>query len=324
MKLSQIAKILEGSLCGEDFEVKTLKSLETASLGDFSIVLDRKHLKLAQSSKASALISFEECPGKSVIVVARPRAVFAKAVALFERNIPRKGISKKANISKKAKIGKDVFIDDNVKVEAGVELGDRVCLLAGVYVGHNSKIGENTLLYSNVSVYHEVEIGANCIIHAGAVIGADGFGFEVNARGEWEKVPQIGKVIIGDRVEIGANSCVDRGCIQDTIVADGTKLDNFVQIAHNCYVGENNVFSAFCAMAGSTKVLNNNMWAGQTATAGHLTVGNGVIAMGRTGITKDIEDKKIISGFPAQEHKVALREEAILKEIIKSKKRKVD
>jgi UDP-3-O-[3-hydroxymyristoyl] glucosamine N-acyltransferase len=144
-------------------------------------------------------------------------------------------------------------------------------------------------------------------------LGADGFGFEPNAEGRLQKVPQLAKVVLGDDVEVGANTCIDRGAIQDTLIGDGTKLDNLVQVGHNTRIGKHNVFSAACAIGGSTTIGDHNMWGGQTATAGHLTVGSRVTAMGRSGITKDIPDGVTIQGFPAQHFKTEWKEQAVLR-----------
>jgi UDP-3-O-[3-hydroxymyristoyl] glucosamine N-acyltransferase len=323
MKLSIIANYLNGELIGEDIEVSSIKSLETATSSDLTILLDKKYLRLAKTTKASAIISDSidlTCP--SIIKVANPRSILSKAISLFSYPDTRVGISKLADIANCAIIGKGVYIDSFVKIDEGSVISDGVRIYSGTHIGKNSSIGENTILFANVSIYDDIFIGKNCLIHSGAVIGADGFGFERNANKEWIKIPQIGKVNIGDNVEIGANTCIDRGCLQDTIIKEGVKLDNLVQIAHNCSIGKHSLLASVCAIAGSTTIGEYNLFAGDVGTTGHLTTGSNVTVMARAGITKNIEDGLIVRGFPAREQKEAIKDEAVLKKLVKKYKEK--
>lgn len=320
MKLSNIAQLIDGQLIGLDREVSSIRSLDVAGPKDLTILLDKKYLDKASSTKAVAIVAdTEELPLPSIIKVTKPRAIFAKLVALFYEKDIRTGISKLADVSSSAVIGKDVYIDSFVKIDDGVVVGDGARIYSGVNIGKDSTIGENTVLFANVSVYHKVKIGNNCIIHSGAVIGADGFGFERDDCKQWEKVHQNGSVIVGDNVEIGANTCIDRGCLQDTIVMEGVKLDNLIQIAHNCFIGKHSLLSAVCAIAGSTTIGDYNLFAGDVGTAGHVTTGDNVTAMARSGITKDIADNQVVRGFPAGPQKEVIKEEAILRRIIKER-----
>lgn len=320
MKLSYIAECIGGVLVGVDREVSTLRSLDVANEDSLTILLDKKHLNKAQVTSAAAIVAdTTELSVPSIIKVAKPRAVFAKLVSLFYLQDIRVGVSKMADVSEKAVLGKDVYVDSFVKIDEGAKIGAGARIYSGVHIGKNAVVGNNTVVFANVSIYHEVTIGNNCLIHSGAVIGADGFGFEKNQLKQWDKVAQIGKVIIGNDVEIGANTCVDRGCLQDTVIMDGVKLDNLIQIAHNCFIGKHSLLSSVCAIAGSTTIGDYNLFAGDVGTAGHVKTGNDVTAMARSGITKDISDGQVVRGFPAGPQREVIKEEAVLRRLIKER-----
>lgn len=320
MKLSYIAECIGGQLIGIDQDVYSLRSLDVASTSDLTILLDKKYLDKARTTKAIAIVSdTDELSVASIIKVNKPRAVFPKLVALFYVKDTRLGVSKMADISVSASIGKDVYIDSFVKIDDGANIADGARIYSGTHIGKDAVIGSNSVVFSNVSIYHSVTVGNNCIIHSGAVLGADGFGFEKNQFKEWDKVAQIGKVIIGDDVEIGANTCVDRGCLQDTIIMNGVKLDNLIQIAHNCFIGKHSLLSSVCAIAGSTIIGDYNLFAGDVGTAGHVKTGNDVTAMARAGITKDVPDGLVVRGFPAGPQREVIKEEAVLRRMIKER-----
>ncbi|OGI12044.1 MAG: hypothetical protein A2Y40_07930 [Candidatus Margulisbacteria bacterium GWF2_35_9] len=325
MKLSFIANAINGKLIGDDTDVLQIRSIQTATKDDLTILLDKHYLTDAKQTKAKAIISFTaDLNAKHMILVENPRKIFSKLVSLFEIKETKKGISKLSSISKDAKIGKDVFIDDFVKIGSNTVIGNNVIIYSNVSIGDNVVIGENTVIYPNVTLYDNSQVGCRSILHSGVVLGADGFGFEMNEKKEWDKVPQISKVIIGNDVEIGANSCIDRGAIQDTIIGDGTKIDNLCQIAHNCIIGKHNVFSSSTAIAGSTIIGNHNMWGGQSGATGHCTVGNGVVVMARAGVSKNTSDGEIVSGFPARKHKEEFKKQAFLNNWLKKQIRKED
>ena len=226
---------------------------------------------------------------------------FAALLRLYEEGKPKKsGISKLSSISESATLGKDLYVGDFTCISDHVTLGDGVLLYPQVYIGENVKIGDRTILHPGVKVYEGCEIGADCVIHGGVIIGADGFGFAPNHENNYEKIPQVGKVIIEDHVEVGANSTIDRATMGATILRKGVKLDNLIQIAHNVEVGENTVMAAQAGIAGSTKLGKNCMVGGQTAIVGHLTIADGAKMAGKSGILKNIkiEDARM-SGIPA-------------------------
>jgi UDP-3-O-[3-hydroxymyristoyl] glucosamine N-acyltransferase len=300
MKLSFIAKEINGTLIGEDLDVTSLRSLLVATDGDLTLLLDKKSLKDAQETPAKAIISYtKDVAPKNIILVENPRSIFAKAVKLFKKAPTQSGTSDKSSIHPSASIG------NNCTIASFVTIGERV------------SIGDNTVIHSGVKIYDYCTIGSNCLLHCNAVIGADGFGFEPNQEKSWDKVPQLGAVILEDNVEVGANSCIDRGTLQDTLVKEGTKIDNLVQIGHNCIIGRHNVISSSTAIAGSTIVGDYCMWGGQSGATGHMTIGDNVVVMARAGITKDIPDNMTVYGYPAREHKQSQKEEAFLRRWLK-------
>jgi UDP-3-O-[3-hydroxymyristoyl] glucosamine N-acyltransferase len=186
-----------------------------------------------------------------------------------------------------------------------------------VCIGNNAVIGDNSILYSGVKIYDGCIVGNNCILHAGSVIGADGFGFAPQPDKSFKKIPQIGNVIIEDDVEIGANTTIDCGTMDATIIRKGTKIDNLVQIAHNCEIGENSIIAAQTGLAGSTKVGKNCMFAGQVGVVGHLTIGDNVQIGAQSGVTKSIKDNQIVLSSPAFNYKDAIKTYTVFRNLPK-------
>jgi UDP-3-O-[3-hydroxymyristoyl] glucosamine N-acyltransferase len=201
-----------------------------------------------------------------------------------------------------------------------VTLGDNVIIMAGCYLGDNVTVGSGSLLHPNVTLYHHTKIGSECLIHSGTVIGCDGYGFAHTKRGEHVKIYQNGNVIVEDNVEIGANCAIDRAVFGSTYIRKGTKLDNLIQIAHNCDVGEHSLCAAQVGLAGSTTLGRNVVMGGQSATAGHLKVGDFATIAGKGGVTKSLEGGKTYAGFPAIDHKMWLRMQAVISGLLKGKK----
>ena len=216
-------------------------------------------------------------------------------------------------------VGKDCDIDKSVRFGKNVTLGDNVTLLAGCYIGDHVTIGSGTLLHPNVTLYHHTKMGAECIIHSGTVIGCDGYGFAHTKLGEHIKIYQNGNVVVEDHVEIGANCAIDRAVFGTTYIRKGTKLDNLIQIAHNCDVGEHTLCAAQVGLAGSTTLGRNVVMGGQSATAGHLKVGAFATIAGKCGVTKSLEGGKTYAGFPAVDHKIWLRMQAKMAGLLKRK-----
>jgi len=303
--VSQIAEIISASIEGNpNTIIHTICKIEEGVDGGLSFMANHKYAGYIYKTKASAVIvSKDFAPEKSIqttlIRAENPYLALAKLLEVYQQMKPEKsGISLQACVAKTATIGNNVYIGEFVSVGEDVKIEDNAQLYPHVYVGDGVKIGKNTVLYSGVKVYAGCEIGHNTIIHAGAVIGADGFGF-AQQEGDYFKVPQIGNVIIGNHVEIGANTCIDRATLGSTKIHNYVKLDNLIQIAHNCEIGEGSAFASQSGVSGSTKIGKRAIVAGQVGIIGHLKIGNHVVVGAQSGVTGNIPDNKIVLGTPA-------------------------
>lgn len=299
MRLTEITKILGGRLIGKDIEIKGVGSINDAKEGEITFSLNGKGIK---KTKASAIILNELSPEIDIpiILLDNPKLGFCKLVSLFTEQKHPNGISKKASISKNAKIKNNVAISDFAVIEDGAEIDEGVIIYPQVYIGRDVTIGKNTIIYPRAVVMN-AKVGNNVIIHAGCVIGSDGFGY-VRDNGKYVKMPHRGGVILEDDVEIGANTTIDRGTTGNTIIKEGTKIDNLVQIAHNCIIGKNCIIVAQVAIGGSAIIEDNVTIAGQAGISDHIRIEKGVIIAAKSGVTKNIKSGKIVSGFPAKEH----------------------
>ncbi|MBO5890685.1 MAG: UDP-3-O-(3-hydroxymyristoyl)glucosamine N-acyltransferase [Alistipes sp.] len=301
-----IAALLSGEIVGDkSATVSTVSSIDGGKAGSLAYLTNPKYEQYVYTTEASIVLvdkSFEP-KGEiktTLIKVENVGECVLNLLEMYNAARPRKqGISKLASISEKATIGEGCYIGDFVVVEAGAKIGDNVQLYPQCYIGDNVTIGEGTKLYAGVKIYEGCVIGKNCILHAGAVIGADGFGFAPKADGTFAKIPQLGNVILEDNVEIGANTCVDRAKTDSTIVHSGVKLDNLIQLGHNVEVGANTVMSAQVGIAGTTKVGSNCFIAGQVGIADHVVVGDRVKIGSKSGIDKSVGDDEIRFGYPA-------------------------
>lgn len=305
MKLSEIAEKIGGVLEGNgNIDISGVASIEEAGPGQISFIANPKYAAAADSTSASAVIVSNDwnadCPA-ALIRTQNPDAAFAAAAKLFYTPVPSPalGIHPTAVVADGVRLGEGVSIGPCSIVEAGAEIGAGTVISAQCYVGHRSSIGENTFLYPQVSVREEVAIGDRVIIHNGAVVGSDGFGYSVDAKGVRTKIPQIGTVEIGNDVEIGANVCIDRARFGKTRIGNGVKIDNLVQIAHNVIIGDHAVIIAQVAIAGSTSIGERVILAGQSAVAGHLKVGAGAVVAAKSGVSKDVAPGEYVMGMPA-------------------------
>lgn len=304
-----IAEFLKGEVDGNpEARVNDISRIEEGKPGTLSFLANPKYEKYIYNTRASIVIVDADFQAQKEISATLVRVnnayeSFAALLRLYEQSKPRKsGISKMAAISDSATLGKELYVGDFTVISGKASIGDGVQLYPQVYVGDEVKIGEGTILHPGVKVYEGCEIGSHCVIHAGAVIGGDGFGFAPNQENNYEKIPQVGKVIIEDHVEIGANTTVDRATMGATILRKGVKLDNLVMIAHNVEVDENTVIAAQSGISGSTKVGKNCMFGGQVGLIGHIHIASGVKIAAQSGITKDIKKEGIvIQGSPAFE-----------------------
>jgi len=307
---NQIAQLLHGIVEGDsDIKITTLNKIEEGNPGGLAFLANPKYLPYIYDTKASiVLVNKNFVPERPVpctlVRVDDAYSGFAKLLEIFQnRKKEKRKTSYKARVSRKATIGKNVLIGDFVVIGDFTTIGDNVTIYHNTTIFENCTIGSNVLIYSNVSIMDHTVIGNNCMIQAGAVIGSDGFGFAPCKEGGYTKIPQTGNVLLEDDVEIGANTCIDRATIGSTIIKKGTKIDNMVQVAHNCEIGENSVIAGQCGFAGSTKIGNNAMMGGQVGIAGHLKVGNNVKIAAQSGVMNDIADNMMIMGAPGIESK---------------------
>ncbi len=304
-----IAEFLKGTIEGDpQTSIHDVSKIEEGRTGTLSFLANPKYEKYIYDSQSSIIIVNEDFKPKkelesTLIRVKNAYESFAALLHLYEQSKPKKsGISKMASISESASLGSNLYIGDFTVVSDHVSIGDDVLLYPHVYVGDNVKIGEGTILHPGVKIYDGCEIGSHCVIHAGAIIGGDGFGFAPNQENNYQKVPQVGKVIIEDHVEVGANTTIDRATMGATILRKGVKLDNLIMIGHNVEVGENTVMAAQTGVSGSTRIGKNCMFGGQVGLIGHITIADGVKIAAQSGIPKSIkEEGAIVQGAPAFE-----------------------
>jgi UDP-3-O-[3-hydroxymyristoyl] glucosamine N-acyltransferase len=278
--LSQLATYLDAELVGEpDYLIHGIATLQSADAGRISFVANPAYQKHLTTTRAGALIIGAQLAAEfagNKLVVANPYLSYARLTGLFDtRPSSYQGIHPSSVVDSSAALGEGVSIGANAVIGAGVSLGTGVQIGAGTFIGEDSIIGAGTRLAANVTLYHGVVVGCDCIIHSGAVIGADGFGFAPQGRA-WVKIHQLGGVVIGDRVEIGANTAVDRGALDNTVISDGVKLDNLVQIGHNVRIGKNTAIAADTAIAGSTVLGENCTISGCVGITGHLSLADNV------------------------------------------------
>ena len=301
-----IAGFLGGEIVGnKEAKVHTVSSIEEGRAGSLSYLTNPKYEAYIYTTGASVVLvnrTFEPAQPLSatLIKVDDAGACVLKLLEMYNAAKPRRsGISPLASVCAEAQVGEGCYIGDFAVVEAGVKIGNGCQIYPQVYLGTGVSVGEGTILYPGVKVYEGCLIGRNCILHAGAVIGADGFGFMPNAAGGFDKIPQLGNVVIEDDVEIGANTCIDRAKTDSTVIRRGVKLDNLIQIGHNVQVGENTVSSAQTGIEGTSKVGSNCFLAGQVGIADHVNIGNNVKIGSKSGLDKDVPDGEIRFGYPA-------------------------
>jgi len=299
---SNVASHLKLQYFGEDLEIDSMNELDLSSPSQLTFAVHKKYASKLSSSRAKAYLItdtlVEFLPKDSSYIICDDVSIsMAYATKLFNK----KPIEPQLLA---AIIGENSYIDTMAKVENGVIIGSNVTIMAGAYIGTNVAIGDNTIIYPNVTIYRDCVIGRDCIIHAGVVIGADGFGFSHTKEGEHIKIYQNGNVIIEDSVEIGANCAIDRAVFNSTIIRKGTKIDNFIHIAHNCDIGEHCIFVAQTGVGGSTKLGRNCVVSGQSAFSDHIDIAPFSTFTARSGVTKSIaESGGVYSGYPLMNHR---------------------
>ena len=302
----QIASQLEGIVDGDpNAEVFQLSKIEEAQKGSLTFLSNPKYKPYIYKTKASITIVNEDFVAESDIsttLVRVPNAYDSFTILLDQYNkvkISKTGISKSALIDSSVKLPKNCFIGDMSIIGEGTEIGDNVKIFEQCYLGSNVTVGKGSLIFPGARILDGSIIGDNCILHSGVIIGSDGFGFAPQENGAYKKIPQTGNVLLGDNVNVGANATIDRATLGTTTIADGVKLDNLIQIAHNVSIGKNTVIAAQTGIAGSTKVGENCVIGGQVGIGGHITIGDNVKIGGQAGVISDIGNNAIILGTPA-------------------------
>lgn len=316
MRLQEIANIIGAEFSGDDIEILSMNTLKDASKSELSFVSNAKYVKDIKISNAAAIIvdskTQEYVPdGCVALVVDNPYWEMAILSKYFAPKI-------EDNSLPLAVIGEGSSVSDKAEIANGAVIGKNCTILAHVYVGAEAVIGDNTVLYPNVTVYRDCVIGSDCMIHANTVIGSDGFGFATNKLGEHKKIYQNGNVVLEDDVEIGSNTSVDRAVFGSTLLKKGVRIDNLVQIGHNCEIGEYCVFVSQSGSAGSTKFGRNVVMGGQSAAAGHIEIAAFSTFAARSGITRSIKESGLtFAGFPLMEHRPWLKLQGKIAKLLK-------
>lgn len=302
----QIAGILEGDIEGNpDVEVSKLSKIEEGSEGSLTFLANPKYQPYIYTTKASVTIvnkTFKpEGPlATTLIKVEDAYKSFSKLLEYYNLvKLNKKGIETPSFISEKATYGDNIYIGAFSYLGDNVKIGNNVKIFPNTYIGDNTTIGNDCIIFSGAKIYSETRIGNNCVINSGVIIGADGFGYAPTQNGSYEKVPQTGNVIIEDYVDVGAGTTIDRATLGSTIIRQGVKLDNQIQIAHNVEIGKNTVIAAQTGIAGSTKIGENCQIGGQVGIVGHIVIGNNVKIQAQSGIGRSIKDNEVLQGSPA-------------------------
>jgi len=311
VKLSEIVEFLGLEFSGDDRDISNLATLKEADTNSLSFFHDEKYKEQLSNTKAAAVLLDEKFAsllpeGVEAIITNEPYKAMAKATALFAYKPSVEEFEPK--LAHGAKVAKSVQCGKNVQI------GKNVVVMSGVYLGDNVEIGENSIIYPNVTIYHNCKVGSNTTIHSGTVIGSDGFGFAQEV-----KFYQIGNVEIGSHVEIGANCTIDRAALGSTKIKDNVKMDNLIQVGHNCEIGEFSIIVSQVGLSGSTILGKGVVMGGQSATAGHLEIGDKAMLAARAGVTKSLEGGKIYGGFPAVDIKLWRKMQAALMRLVKKK-----
>lgn len=320
--VKELARVVKGTVEGDE-NTKVWKpcKIEEGEEGGVTFLGNPKYTHYIYERKASAVIVrrdfVPEHPVESVLIrVDNPYMAVAALLHFFnQRSRPPKGRSWRSHVGRGSKLGKGCYLGEFAVVGRHTRIGNNVKIYPNTYIGDNCTIGDGTIIYAGAKVYEGTEIGRSCIIHAGAVLGADGFGNAPAADGTWNKIDQIGNVVIEDDVEVGANTCIDRATMGSTIVRRGVKIDNLCQVAHNVVVGRNTAMAAQVGIAGSAQVGEQCIIAGQAGLVGHITVGDHVTIGAQSGVTRSVPSNQVIFGSPASEASKRRKIEVLVRNI---------
>lgn len=321
--LKELAEYCEAQIVGDDVStlIYSAADIKSAKVGQVTQLTNSRYAKHIEKSMASACFIAEgycidSIPnGMALLVCVDPEISFIKALELLHpASIYTPKIAPQALLDDNVKIGNKVYIGPYAVIGKNVVIDDCTTILAGAYVGHNVKIGKNCLIYPYAVIYDDVVMGDNVIIHSGAIIGADGFGYKFR-NNIHVKVPQVGNVVLGDNVEIGANTCIDRGALGSTQIGDGTKIDNLVQVGHNNIVGKNVIMCGLTGVSGSCNIEDFAILAGSSGVADHVTIGQGAVVMARSGVATDVKAGSQVFGSPAKDKKTAYKEQIAISKL---------
>lgn len=323
IKLSEISELVDGKIVGNsDLSISGLSNLKEAKNDELSFLYMSSYSEQLKETKATAVLippSFDKSnPNITYIEVEKPNIAFQKIInTYFKPTFELIGIHSSANYDDSSKISDSTALGQNVVVGKNSSIGEETKIFHNTVIMNDCSIGKNVLIFPNVTIRENTIIGDNVIIHSGTVIGSDGFGYSPDANGVYQKIPQIGNVVIGDDVEIGSNVSIDRAAVGSTIIHKGVKIDNLVQIAHNVKVGDNTVMSAQVGVSGSVVIGKNCILAGQVGSVGHIELADNVIVGAQSGISKGISKPGTYFGSPAKEIKTTLKLEAHLRSLPK-------
>lgn len=315
-----LADLVKGSYSGPaDLEIHTASKIETAEEGSVTFLANPRYFALFEATAASLVIvpeSFKKNGDKPVIRVKNPYYAFALVLQHLypPPRLVEPGIHETAIIGSGAVLGKNVAIGPYTVIGSGCQVGDNTILFPFAVMADGARVGADCVIHSHVSIREKVNIGNRVVIHDGAVIGSDGFGFAPE-EGVYHKIPQVGTVIVEDDVEIGAGTTIDRATMGETVIEQGVKLDNLIQVAHNCRIGEHSVIAAQTGLSGSTAVGKNARIGGQVGFAGHMRIGENVIIAAQSGVSKDVPDGVMVSGTPALPHRSGMRMQAAVRHL---------
>ena len=318
--LAELAGRFGGTVLGDAaVRIRQVAPLETAGPGELSFLTNRKYQKLLSTTRAAAVLVSEDSADAARlprIICTNPYASYARIAALINPEVrPAAGIHAKAVVDAQASVAVSASVGPGAVIEKGAQIGEGVVLGANCFVGQGARIGADSRLHPNVTIYHDCVIGERVILHSGVVIGADGFGMAMD-EGRWLKIPQIGRVVIGNDVEVGASTTIDRGALDDTVIEEGVKLDNQIQIGHNCHIGAHTAIAGCTGIAGSTRIGKHCMLGGNAMISGHLTIADRVVISGGTLVAKSITAPGTYTAvFPMQPHAEWLKNAALVRHL---------
>jgi UDP-3-O-[3-hydroxymyristoyl] glucosamine N-acyltransferase len=326
---NQIAQLVNGKVEGDPaVAVNSFGKIEEAQPGQLSFLANPKYEDYLYTTSASIIIVNEsfvlrQPVASTLIRVGDAYTAFAQLLGKYQEIMQQQltGVQTPSHISSSAVYGDKVFIGAFAYIGEKVKIGNNTKIFPGVFIGDNVTIGDNSVIHPGVKIYHDCKIGNRVTIHAGTVIGSDGFGFAPQPDGSFKKVPQIGNVVVEDQVEIGANATIDRATIGSTLIRQGAKLDNLIQIAHNVEIGTSTVIAAQTGISGSTKIGNGVMIGGQVGIVGHIQIGDGAKINAQSGVSKSLDAGKAVTGSPAYDYTAALRSQAVNRKLPELEKR---